>query len=322
MSIVEERKTQMLALQKAVERAMRRFKLPVNSIHGPRHWSNVERVGALLADSTPGADPLVVKTFALLHDCCRENEDYDPQHGPRAAELCSKLPMNRNQRDLLCHAVALHTDGLTSDNPTIGVCWDADRLDLTRVGVRPVAALMSTQAARAQCSGCQGVWYHLTPDFHGVELRAHRRAPLSRCSSEPDEPRVCVSSTASGCFTALEPFSGPGYLYRYEGLALDPIGVWDSSMTGEKWVPPPATLALVQTIPPGIVARIYAPTLARGKLPQRGLVRVAQRVHAARLLGDDPFAETLWREFIAPHAAEEFIRAPWKCFQNGPPFPS
>jgi uncharacterized protein len=41
-----------------------------------------------------------------------------------------------------------HAEGHTSDDPTIGVCWDADRLDLGRVGMRPRARYMSTAAGR------------------------------------------------------------------------------------------------------------------------------------------------------------------------------
>ena len=40
-----------------------------------------------------------------------------------------------------------HTDGTISDDPTIGCCWDADRLDLPRVGMQPDPALLSTEAA-------------------------------------------------------------------------------------------------------------------------------------------------------------------------------
>jgi hypothetical protein len=34
-----------------------------------------------------------------------------------------------------------------SADGTIGTCWDADRLDLPRVGIWPSAALLSTDAA-------------------------------------------------------------------------------------------------------------------------------------------------------------------------------
>jgi uncharacterized protein len=37
---------------------------------------------------------------------------------------------------------------LTSEVPTIGVCWDADRLDLTRVGIMPDPEFFSTAAGK------------------------------------------------------------------------------------------------------------------------------------------------------------------------------
>ena len=35
-----------------------------------------------------------------------------------------------------------------SDDPTTGACWDADRLNLWRVGITPAARLLSTTEAR------------------------------------------------------------------------------------------------------------------------------------------------------------------------------
>ncbi len=45
---------------------------------------------------------------------------------------------------LLEEACIGHTDRDFSDEPTIGTCWDADRLDLGRVGMIPNPDLMST----------------------------------------------------------------------------------------------------------------------------------------------------------------------------------
>ena len=36
-----------------------------------------------------------------------------------------------------------------SADPTIGACWDADRLNLWRVGVAPARGMLSTAAARS-----------------------------------------------------------------------------------------------------------------------------------------------------------------------------
>lgn len=49
---------------------------------------------------------------------------------------------------LLEEAIALHADGEVTEDPTIGTCWDADRLDLLRVGITPSSELLSTAAAR------------------------------------------------------------------------------------------------------------------------------------------------------------------------------
>ncbi|MDP9256978.1 MAG: hypothetical protein M3Q31_10540, partial [Actinomycetota bacterium] len=43
-----------------------------------------------------------------------------------------------------------HTEGRTTNDPTVGCCWDADRLDLRRLGVRPRARFLSTEAAQGR----------------------------------------------------------------------------------------------------------------------------------------------------------------------------
>jgi uncharacterized protein len=48
----------------------------------------------------------------------------------------------------LCEAMRLHSDGHTEGEPALRACWDADRLDLGRVGVRPVARYLCSELAR------------------------------------------------------------------------------------------------------------------------------------------------------------------------------
>lgn len=130
------------------------YQLPNEGHHGPRHWISVSRTGLKLAKATAGADPEVVHMFALFHDSRRENEDWDPDHGLRGAELAGSmrdshlLHLNDAQFELLRYACTHHTDGETTTDPTIGCCWDADRLDLGRVGIEPEAEYLSTVAAR------------------------------------------------------------------------------------------------------------------------------------------------------------------------------
>lgn len=122
------------------------------SVHGPDHWRRVERNGLLLATRS-GADLEIVRLFALLHDSRRINENRDVGHGARAAEYAASLrgtllQLSDERFELLHYACTWHTDGLHHENPTIGTCWDADRLDLGRVGIIPDPEFMSTSFGR------------------------------------------------------------------------------------------------------------------------------------------------------------------------------
>ena len=130
----------------------KRFPLPARSIHGPDHWQRVETIGLRLAPET-GADPIVVRLFALFHDSQRWCEDTDPEHGLRGAVLAEEFRGLRYEIEdeafeQLRFACVHHADGEISLDSTIGTCWDADRLDLGRVGITLRAEYLSTKAAR------------------------------------------------------------------------------------------------------------------------------------------------------------------------------
>ena len=90
-----------------------------------------------------GADRDVIEAFAALHDSCRLNDEDDAGHGERGGTLALELHaagvlnLSDKQIQKLVSACRTHTDGMASSDPTIGVCFDADRLDLSRVGIRP-----------------------------------------------------------------------------------------------------------------------------------------------------------------------------------------
>lgn len=135
-----------------VDAVLRQYRLPLNGIHGVGHWARVGETGARLAPLT-GADPLVVELFALFHDACRRNESFDPGHGRRGARLARSLsPAHRfadaGQIEKLVDACSLHARGQTESHVTVQTCWDADRLDLGRVGIRPRPDRLCTEAAR------------------------------------------------------------------------------------------------------------------------------------------------------------------------------
>lgn len=139
---------------KLVELLRNRFRLDWKGIHGASHWSRVRQSGLILAERI-GSDVnvRVVELFAFLHDSCRLNDGYDPMHGTRAAasiaELTEDLPaLTREEKDLLSYACIHHSDGLREADVTVQVCWDADRLDLGRVGHVPDPERLCTAAAR------------------------------------------------------------------------------------------------------------------------------------------------------------------------------
>lgn len=70
------------------------------------------------------------------------SEGYDDGHGERGGDLALALrgewfSISDRDFDLLYEACAGHTDGETEADITIQTCWDADRLDLGRVGIVP-----------------------------------------------------------------------------------------------------------------------------------------------------------------------------------------
>ena len=113
----------------------------------------VALAGHRLVDEVPDADRELVLLFALLHDTRRRNDGRDPEHGPRAARLAREindatLGLSHARLDVLARAIHDHTHAARSDDPTIAVCFDADRLNLWRVGITPDPSLLSTAPAR------------------------------------------------------------------------------------------------------------------------------------------------------------------------------
>lgn len=129
------------------------YRLPQSGHHGITHWARVMENGLRIAE-TNGADVEVVTLFALFHDSRRENEQIDDGHGQRGGDFArtlrgSLVHLDDQGFELLYEACCLHTDGLTEADPTIQACWDADRLDLGRVGITPQKHLLGTKEARS-----------------------------------------------------------------------------------------------------------------------------------------------------------------------------
>jgi uncharacterized protein len=138
--------------RKLFDRLVSTHALGHSGFHGKDHWLRVLQNGRELAVET-GANRRVVELFAVIHDSKRENENHDPDHGRRAAEYARSMrgvwyELSDRELDLLCEACFYHSDGVTVADLTVQVCWDADRLDLGRVGVRPDPRYLCTGHAK------------------------------------------------------------------------------------------------------------------------------------------------------------------------------
>lgn len=141
--------------------------------HGPEHWLRVANNAIRLvsrAMSNGRINPETVDCplrvawlFGLVHDSVRESEQRSSEHGMAAAlrlldmklfEVFPHAVIFLTAHACMCHTIAKvpskspllrngvrafqFTRGLTtSERVTVGLCLDADRLDLPRVGIRP-----------------------------------------------------------------------------------------------------------------------------------------------------------------------------------------
>lgn len=142
-------------MEKALlQRIKDQYQLNLNSDHGISHWKRVDKIGLYLSKATK-ADLAVVSLFAYLHDSRRVDEDYDPEHGLRAAIFARELYDEKlldlavGQLDNLIAACKFHSQiEIKPDNITIATCWDADRLDLCRLGATPDHEYLFSNAAK------------------------------------------------------------------------------------------------------------------------------------------------------------------------------
>ena len=156
-------------LRQIVETILTEYALFPDGIHGVGHWARVSENGLKLADAT-GANVDVVRLFALFHDSKRTNDGHDPQHGQRGADYAKALrgslfDLADAEFNRLYRACAGHTHELTHPDVTIQTCWDADRLDLGRVGITPHPSRLCTdEAKRSETIN----WAHGRACFHTI----------------------------------------------------------------------------------------------------------------------------------------------------------
>lgn len=162
--------------------------------------------------------------------------------------------------------------------------------------------------------------YHVSTLRLG-SITAERRTPLYADPKEPPTPRLCVCPSVPACLAARLFPVRELYVYRTERplRGVSPVGVWDSLITKERWLIPPAKLVRVGTITEeevheaqGDIRRFHRMT--RKHSSHR--LRVAQLEMAWRVLeGKFPiqrerrFSQRLCRMFLEGVEPVEFIES-------------
>ena len=139
-----------------LQRIKDQYQLNLNSDHGISHWRRVDEIGLYLSRKTK-ADTTVVSLFAYLHDSKRINEDYDPEHGARAGLFARDLyeeellDITVSQLNNLITACKFHSKSeIKPANITVATCFDADRLDLWRLGATPDPEYLFSKTAKSK----------------------------------------------------------------------------------------------------------------------------------------------------------------------------
>ena len=127
---------------------LNRWPKDLGATHGIEHWDRVARFGRVLYEV--GVDMNVVTAFAYLHDSERKDNCEDINHGKRASKLIDTIrtsllsELNDKQITKLKQACELHTIKHRTGDITIDACFDADRMDLLRIGIKPSPNKMAT----------------------------------------------------------------------------------------------------------------------------------------------------------------------------------
>jgi len=114
-------------------------------LHGVIHWNGVYQNCLMLDPEPTMIEDWFYWCFSMLHDCCRYSEYGDARHPEKAAKL---VEPDTDFNKQLNYTIRYHSAGVISEDLHTGTCWDADRLELPRVGITPDPKLMSTEAGK------------------------------------------------------------------------------------------------------------------------------------------------------------------------------
>jgi uncharacterized protein len=156
-------------------------RLSLDGYHGPQHWERVLLNGLILYRLLPErVCPYTMYLFALFHDSKRQDEGVDRLHGLRGSVYFERLvklnaipfpdTLNPAQQQQIVawtsFAIERHTNTLFSSVSQIAACWDADRLDLMRVGNYPDRAKLNYASAMSDTL------------IYDSSIRAHKASTL------------------------------------------------------------------------------------------------------------------------------------------------
>lgn len=149
---IKDRLSQLLSRKDHISRlrsfSAGRWPKELGNTHGVKHWDRVARFGQMLL--TEDADRDMIMAFAYLHDSERKANGEDIEHGKRASALIDAIRQSQlyfltdSQITKLKRACELHTIEHQTGDITIDICFDADRMDLLRVGIMPLPDKMAT----------------------------------------------------------------------------------------------------------------------------------------------------------------------------------
>jgi hypothetical protein len=126
---------------------------------------------------------------------------------------------------------------------------------------------------------------------------------MIRGEKEPLTPRICVSRTIAGCFSAVLFQPGPVFVYRtVKRLAgVKPVGTFDALVTDERWIVHPAEFEIDRVILPCIVERAQQAAVLWHRETRKASalsLKVCQRAIAARVLGGPTWEEDLCERWM------------------------
>ena len=124
--------------------------MKANVIHGINHVLRALIYAKIMASKICPQNMNDILLGVILHDIGRRNDGVDQGHPLRGAILAKRLLKDNwpnADKERILYAIEHHHKGLVTSDPVVGIIWDADRLDLGRVGLKIDTRRLSTIAA-------------------------------------------------------------------------------------------------------------------------------------------------------------------------------